>query len=313
VDELEVKIFRALMSERTVSGSNTQFRSTLRTIASRLGGDDTTVRNRYRRLQESGAMSGWKLMVNPTFFGCRIGNIMVDVDQESVKSDMIRKLKLVDSVVMLMNFYGKALGIMVIYNSDESYSRTVELISRITNAERMTKSRMALPRSETEHLRETDVAIIRALSNDARKPYVLIAKELGLSTKTVRKRVDRLRKENTIFTLPSLNIGRVRGLIPVSLSYAYSNKGAKGSVDRAILSHFEANYLWGGFSDPNNGFVMLSAPTMADIQGFLEWAKSQTGIASARVDIPLEQFSFPEKLIERIEERGERVSVQSAE
>ena len=71
------------------------------------------------------------------------------------------------------------------YNSDKSYSRTVELISRITNGETMIKAKMALPRSETERLTETDVAIIRALSKDARKPYVLVAKELGLSTKTV--------------------------------------------------------------------------------------------------------------------------------
>ena len=297
------------MSDRSVAQSGTQFRSSLRTIASRFGADDTTVRNRYKKLQESGAMSGWKLMINPTFFACRMGEIMVDVESGSAKADMIRKLKLVDGVIMLMNFYGKSMWIMFMYNSDESYSRTVELVSRITNAETMIKARMALPRSETERLTETDVAIIRALSNDARKSYTLVAKELGLSPKTVKKRVDGLRRENTIFTFPSLNIGRVRGLIPVSLSYVYSNKEAKSLVDREVLSHFEGSYLWGGFSDPNYGFVMLSAPTMADIQDFLEWAKSQQGIASARVDIPLEQFSFPEKLIERLGERSEGASL----
>lgn len=296
------------MSESTVAGSSTQFRSTLRTIASRLGADDTTVTNHYKRLQESGAMSGWQLMINPTFFACRMGDIMVDVQPESAKADMIRKLKLVDSVIMLMNFYGKALRIFVMHNTDESYSRAIELVSRITNAEPMTKARMALPPCETERLTETDLAIIRALSKEASKPYVLLAKELGLSTKIVKNRVDRLRKENTIFALPSLNMGRVRGLIPVLLSFAYSNNGAKSSVDRAILSRFEGNYLWAGFSDPNNGFVTLSAPTMADVQVFLEWAKSQPGIASARVDIPTEQFSFPEKLIERLERRGDRTS-----
>ena len=133
-DELDVKIFRALMSESTVAGSSTQFKSTLRTIASRLGADDTTVTNRYKRLQQSGAMSGWQLMINPNFFACRMGDIMVDVQPESAKADMIRKLRLVDSVIMLMNFYGKAVRIFVTYNTDESYSRTVELVSRIANA-----------------------------------------------------------------------------------------------------------------------------------------------------------------------------------
>ncbi|MDA4136799.1 MAG: AsnC family transcriptional regulator [Thaumarchaeota archaeon] len=310
MDELDVKIFRALMSESTIGGSGAQFRSNLKTIASRLGADDSTVWNRYKRLRESGAMSGWQLMINPTFFACRMGDIMVDVEPESAKADMIRKLKLVENVIMLMNFYGRVMKIYVVYNSDESYSRTVELISRITNAEKVTKARMALPSSETERLTETDVAIIRALSKEAHKSYVLVAKELGLSTKTVKKRVDRLRKENTIFALPSLNVGRVRGLIPVLLSYAYSKDGAKGTVDRAITSHFEGSYLWAGYSDPENGFVMLSASSMVYVQEFLEWAKLQPGIVSARVDIPTEQFSFPEKLMERLEGLSERRSLQ---
>jgi hypothetical protein len=118
-----------------------------------------------------------------------------------------------------------------------------------------------------------------------------------------------LRKENTVFSLPSLNIGRVRGLIPVLLSYSYSKNEAKGSVDRAILSRFEGSYLWARFSDPRSAFVMLSEPIMADVQEFLERVRSQRGISSARADIPTEQFSFPEKLIESLEQRDGGLSV----
>ena len=42
---------------------------------------------------------------------------------------------------------------------------------------------------------------------------------------------------------------------------------------------------------------------MSDVPKFLEWAKSQPGIASARVDIATETFMFPEKLIELLELR----------
>ena len=59
---------------------------------------------------------------------------MVDVQPESAKADTIRKLKLIHGVIVIVNFYGKALKIILLYDSDESRSRTVELISRITNA-----------------------------------------------------------------------------------------------------------------------------------------------------------------------------------
>ncbi|MDG6994577.1 MAG: AsnC family transcriptional regulator [Nitrososphaerota archaeon] len=231
---------------------------------------------------------------------------MMDVQPQSGKSDMIKKLKLVHEITGLVDFYGTGLRLFVIYNGDVSRSRTIELISRITNAEKITRSRMVMPRSETKHLTGTDVAIIRALSKDARKPPQIVARELGLSTKTVRNRVERLRNENTIFPFPILNIECVPGLIPIYLSYVYTNNEAKASVDRAVISHFDANYITGSFPDPDMGHVVLGASSMADVNEFSAWAKSQPGIASVRVDIPTMTFMFPEKLIELAALRDEK-------
>src|SRR5580700_5613554 len=131
MDDLDVKILRALISESAVSPSNPQLRLSLRAIAARLGIDGATVSYRYRRLQRSGYMSVWQLVVNPTFFGCKMVRLMVDVQPEAGKGDMIRKLKLIQGVIVLLNFQGKALGLLTMYNSDESRRRSVELISRI--------------------------------------------------------------------------------------------------------------------------------------------------------------------------------------
>jgi DNA-binding Lrp family transcriptional regulator len=304
MDALDVKILRALMSEGAVAPSETQVNSSLRSIAARLGADDTTVNYRYRRLVESGAMAGWRLIVNPTFFGYRVMDVTVDVEPESAKPDMIRKLKLVGEVTGMIDFYGRALKLIVVYNGEESRSRTIELISRITNAERMTQVRWALPQCRTGRMSETDVAIIRALSNDARKSFVQLSKELGLSGRTVRNRVRRLRMDNTVFALASLDAGSIPGLIPVYLSYSYAQEGVKGAVDRAMLSHFEASYLTVLFTDPSSGWVSVSASTMADVQSYLEWAKSQPGVAGARVDLLTKTMMFPEKLVELLRVRS---------
>jgi hypothetical protein len=151
---------------------------------------------------------------------------------------------------------------------------------------------------------ETDVAIIRALSNDARKSFVQLSKELGLSGRTVRNRVRRLRMDNTVFALASLDAGSIPGLIPVYLSYSYAQEGVKGAVDRAMLSHFEASYLTVLFTDPSSGWVSVSASTMADVQSYLEWAKSQPGVAGARVDLLTKTMMFPEKLVELLRVRN---------
>lgn len=310
MDELDVKILRALISERAIAPSNPGVKSTLRSIADRLGADDMTVSYRYKRLQESGCMSVWSLLINPGFFGYEVAEVMVDVQPESGKADMVRKLKLIQEITGLVNFYGKGLRIFMIHNGSEARSRTIELISRITNAEGMSQTRMVLPRSATENLTNTDVAIIRALSKDARKSAVLVAKEIGFSTKTVRKRVDKLRRENTIFPFPILNIESVPGLIPLYLTYTYSSADSKASVDRTILSYFDAKFLTGNFADPESGTTLLGSSTSAEVQKILEWAKSQPGIASARIDIPTETFMFPGKLIELLKMIHENVISQ---
>jgi DNA-binding Lrp family transcriptional regulator len=308
MDELDVKIIRSLISERAVSPSSASVKLSLRGIAAHLGADDMTVRYRYNKLKESGVMSIWSLLVNPAFFGYKVAELTVDAQPEAGKPDMIRKLKLVNEITGLVNFYGKAISFYVIYNGEDSRSRTIELISRITNAENITQKRMPMPPSSTKDLTATDAAIIRALAKDARKSTLAVAKELRLSTKTVRKRVDRLRRENTILPLPILNIASIPGIIPAYLSYVYAKNDVKTSVDREIVSHFDANYIMGSFADPNVGSIVIGAPTMSHVPKILEWAKSQEGIATARVDIATETFMFPEKLIELLELRHEEFS-----
>lgn len=264
-----------------------------------------TVSNRYGKLQQLGCMSVWKLVVNPSFFGYRMLDVMVDVEPEFAKADMIKKLKLIHGVTVLINFYGKALKVILVYDSEDSRSRTLELISRITNTESLTIYRIALPRSETKRLTETDVAILESLADDARKPAALVAKEIGSPARTVKSRVEKLRKEKTLFTLPNLSLGDIPGLITAYISYSYTDASVKTTVDRALLSRFDPNFLWGGFADSDNGFLVLNAPAMTDVQKFLDWTREQPGVARARVDIPMELISLPQKFREllTVEER----------
>jgi DNA-binding Lrp family transcriptional regulator len=290
MDELDVKIFRALVWEAAVAQSRDQVNSSLKSIARRLGSDDATVNYRYKRLQEWGCMSSWKLLVNPTLFGGSLLDVMVDVQPESAKPDMIRKLKLVGEVFGMWDFYGRALKLIVMHTGEESRARTIELISRITNTERLTQLRWALPVCRKNRFTETDVAIIR-------------------SVRTVRNHVVSLRRENTIFSVPTLNLGGIPGLVPVILSYTYAKHDVKGMADREMISHYDKSYLGGGFTDPNSGWVLLGVSTMIEVQECLEWARSQSCVASARADILTKILMFPEKQTELLASRNETASL----
>ena len=297
LDELDIKIFRALISESIIAPSNTEVMSSLRDIARKLGSDDMTIRNRYKKLQEAGCMSVWRLGVNPSVVGYKPIDIVLEVQPESAKADMIRKLRLIHGIIRIVDYYGPTLQVLLLYDRADSCSRTVELISRITNAERVTLFRQSFPLSETKRLTETDLSIVRALSMDARKSYVLLSKELGFSTRTVKNRIEKLRKEKTLFSIPELKMGDIPGIIPVTLHYSYASSEVKDSVDRSILSHFDDSYLW-GLSDSEQAFLVLSLSTMADVQRSRDWAKEQPGVARAELDIQVNCTLFPEKIAE---------------
>jgi DNA-binding Lrp family transcriptional regulator len=300
LDELDVKILRSLISESVVAPSNIQLTSSLREIARKLNSDDMTIWKRFKKLQDAGYMSVWRLVVNPTMLGYMALDVRVDVQPESAKAEIIRKLGLVHGVIRIAEFYGPGLQILLLYNSEESRSRTIELISRITNTEKMRQFRHALPMSLTKRLTETDMAIIQALTMDARKPYVTVAKELGFSSRTVKSRIDKLRSERTLFAVPELKMGDIPGLIPVVLYYSYVECEVKDSVDRAMVSHFDASYLWGMFSIPDQAYIVLSLSSMAEVQRSLNWTMEQPGVAMAQLDILVAVTGFPEKLGELI-------------
>ncbi len=99
---------------------------------------------------------------------------------------MIKKLRLVEGIVAILNFHGDSLGIILFFACDQSLARTIELISRTTDAENITKISAFFPQSETKRLTETDWAIIYNMERDALKSHVRVAQELGLTTRTVR-------------------------------------------------------------------------------------------------------------------------------
>ena len=61
-----------------------------------------------------------------------------------------------------------------------------------------------------------------------------------------------------------------------------------------MIYNFDSNYLWGGFSDKEHGFVVLNASKMADVREFLQWARDQPGLAAAEVDMLTELVYLPQ-------------------
>ena len=295
MDELDVRIFRALLTDKLSAPFSTHVRASLRQVARDLGVDDVTVRNRFKRFQERGFLSGWRLLPNPNLFGCGYSVLLVDIPPKSSKDDLVERLSSVPGVVVILEYYGDSLGVNLFHDSEQSLARTIESISRITNAEGITRFRVFFPPPQGTHLTDTDWAIIENMGGDAWKSHVQVAKELKFTARTVKNRLERLQAQNALVIPPAIDIASLDRTIGVVLFYSYSRKEEKRAVDSAMLAQFDGSYLWARMTDPERAYLILVAPTMASVKAYLDWARQRPGIASARAEIVVESLNFWDK------------------
>jgi DNA-binding Lrp family transcriptional regulator len=198
-------------------------------------------------------------------------------------------------VVVILEYYGDSLGVNLFHDSEQSLARTIESISEITKAEGITRFRVFFPPPQGNHLTDTDWAIIENMGEDAWKSHVQVAKELKFTSRTVKNRLERLQDQNALVIPPAIDIASLDRTIGVVLFYSYSRKEEKSAVDSAMLAQFDGSHLWARMTDPERAYLILVAPKMASVKAYLDWARKQPGVASARAEIVVESLNLWDK------------------
>src|SRR5689334_19343223 len=80
-------------------------------VARSLGVDEETVRNRLKRLKDSGFLIGWRLLPNPSLFGRSSILQQLTFDSPMAKDDAISRLRQMDCVIVVASLYGDDLQI----------------------------------------------------------------------------------------------------------------------------------------------------------------------------------------------------------
>ncbi len=64
----------------------------------------------------------------------------------------------------------------------------------------------------------------------------MVAKEVGVSVKTIKRRVARLTQDGTIYILPIVDLKALQGIIPMELVVDYASPESRAEVNRLIDS-----------------------------------------------------------------------------
>ncbi len=301
MDKLDIKILRELIEGQAASPLPPDVRRSFGVIGKKFHVSEDTIRNRIKRLQLKGFWQGWKLLINPNILGLSTIALFFDVLPPSSKDDSIRKFKLIQGVLVIVSYYGSSLAVILYHESEQSLRKQIELIQRISNTENMDHANIPFPECNI-NLSKTDWNIVRTLQKDLRKSYNAVSKELGLSSRTVRRRLATMIQERALFALGSLNPEVLQGAILVDLLVHYASPESRAEVDRKIISQLD-DYLYYAGLWVGLGLFNLIIPNISKAQEILNWVKEEPGVRSARIELQQERIELYEVLNEQLEKK----------
>ena len=295
LDDLQIRIMKELASPRSFRWD---IRESYASIAEKIGVDEETVRRRVKRARESGFLKGWKLFLNPHLIGLESTGMQLDIDNEERKADVIKQVEQVNGVVILIDFHGRALRIILYFENETDLDRKIRQINSICGSSTLTRWQGGFPAVDLK-MKRTDWEIVKAFRSDPRRSPSEVAGEVGVSTRTVKRRLTVMTENNSIFMLPELDYDKSLGvacdfliICPDETKRNEVNKLMRQKLERVVFSLTDVK----GFS-----IFALICPNLSEGEEVQRWLKGLDGVSEVRVDIMRENILVGRWLDQEIE------------
>ena len=296
-DDLDVRIIKELGSPSSLQWN---VRETYSNIARRIGVDEETVRRRLKRAEELGSLPGWRMMINPNLIGCEACCLDLEVEDEGKKDRMISEIRRVDGVIKILDFRGRGLQATLYHQTQDAKRRKIELIASICGSPQPTVWELEFPHPVVRMTR-TDWEIVEAMLDDARKSLEDVAKSVGVSVRTVERRLTAITKGRVVYLQGTPNFRLFAGLSCVFLVFCPDHK-KKSTVDRNLLSKVKRTELSNTSPKEYSTFVMLYE-NLAEADDTIEWMRSLDGVSSVKMGIMKELIVVQDWLSDEISKR----------
>jgi len=248
-------------------------------IAAKLGVDEETVRNRVKHLRDSGFLLGYRLVPNPNLLGRTFASRRIEFKDRESKQAAIPLLSKVEGVMNIGSTYDKSVLVTLFADEDQDFSKL--LIALGVEGEISSVPGLGL-RTTNFRMTRLDWEIVSLLLRDAERKLDEIAKQLKVSTRTVKRRLNMMMKENAIFTMPMVDLRKTEGI-----SYqlrVVSEQGKKSEVEKSVVAKI-GDVVFRA-SDSQNGSVFgFTGANVAQGNDILEWVKQQPGVRFVTITI----------------------------
>jgi DNA-binding Lrp family transcriptional regulator len=299
LDRIDIKVLGGLSRGTSSIGSQPVLQGVFGRIAKRLVLDEDTVRKRVDRLESAGIFRGWQLVVNPGVLGLKLYGAQVTVSPQLGIQDAVRKIMLVQGVTSIACEVVDTLGIGIICENELVFRNRIELISELAGTKELTTYAVNYPQPEVQ-LSRTDWQVINAFRPNPLIRYSEVADKLGISSRTVQRRLKKLAVSKAIFFRPIIDVSRFEGASSVSLFVSYASDEFKREVDRSIFGRFEDYILRAGWGSASHGYFEFIIPNIHVVKEIVDWTRSLRGVKELRLNLKYDSLSLYENALDEI-------------
>ena len=260
-----------------------------------MGADEETVRVALKRAVNSGMILGWRLVINPSLLGRRLAGMQLDVEFEpDQKGKTISLIKLVDGVILILDFHGRGIRVVIYYENDKTLARKIELIRSLAGY------RKEIPYWETKlpkctmKLKEIDWKILELVRKEPRRDVLEISSLVETSTRTITRRLKLMNESKVAYLIPIRNVRKSEGLLCSFLIFCEDDR--KNLIQELLVSrNLSVDF---GYTSATNLFLLtLVVDNLVEAEELLDWIRKLDGVRNVKMEL-LKDFIFVDEWLD---------------
>lgn len=280
MDRTDIRILRELMQAHTVWPARPGPVASYREIARKLRSNPGTIRNRIARMIRSGFLRGVAFYVNPSLLGFRTCSYAVEVAPGLSKADVMKRIVNLEGVVFLEVYRGPLLGLGIAYDSERSLRSTLARVDKLAGCPRGLWTAVVHPPAPSSLTRPEWTLALRLMSGGFQS-YGQLAHEMGVPTRTLRRRLAKLGNSGALLSFPRLDFSAVSGTIAAELLVQFGEPSQRAEVESRISALVQDYTVYVGSWESFN-IYRLFLPRVSLVTDLSQQVGRMPGVVAAR-------------------------------
>ncbi len=258
-----------------------------------------TIRNRVKALSSSGILLGSSIYFNPNLLGLEGGAFAVEVPSNEDKNEVIEKIKHIEGILFIHNFYSALVGIAFVCEKGSLQSKLDSFRATAGAGEGSGFfSRVMYPPCDISPS-GPEWALIARLSRNNYKSYAELAKDLDVSVRTLKSRMSGILRSRAVLSLPTLNYRAITIGVPADVIVVFTHPSRKHEAEEKVLELLGKYLVFAGVGSDYMVYNLI-VPSLPMVEDLEDSIGKIAGVNSVRAELVREHIDLARNIAELI-------------